>query len=318
MIGDLKFSNLNYENACAYLDNKNAQNTETRKYMLDLRTFSKKIEPFVVYYKRLIKSYNNTMHNILENEINLLLPQIPRIQKCGIITTLMSCFIGLAYEGISTFLHHQQNKALHKAFNARDSKTNIWCNKLMQLENSMLMYGVYNVETLEILITTVHNMNNTTSLHERLFAWQHRPSIFRTLYVHSLGLHHYSINSLLYLRTIQDKYIALYRELITQLHIYALAIRVLAKGYLPNTLIMPVKLKDILNEVKKTLRTSNPDYDLVIDRLHLYYDMQLVTFDIDKDRNLIIQFPVFKTTVYPTTLDTIPTGNCTSSNFRPE
>ena len=37
----------------------------------------------------------------------------------------------------------------------------------------------------------------------------------------------------------------------------------------------------------------NPDYDLVIDRLHLYYDMQLVTFGIDKDRNLIIQFPIF-------------------------
>ena len=37
----------------------------------------------------------------------------------------------------------------------------------------------------------------------------------------------------------------------------------------------------------------NPDYDLVIDRLHVYYDIQLVTFGIDKDRNLIIQFPIF-------------------------
>ena len=82
-IGDLKFSNLNYDNAYAYLDNKNVQNTETRKYMLDLRTFCKKIELFVVYYKRLIKSYNKTMHNILENEIKLLLPQIPRLQKYG-------------------------------------------------------------------------------------------------------------------------------------------------------------------------------------------------------------------------------------------
>ena len=31
----------------------------------------------------------------------------------------------------------------------------------------------------------------------------------------------------------------------------------------------------------------------MINRLHLYYDMQLVTFGIDKDKNLIIQFPVF-------------------------
>ena len=42
--------------------------------MLDLRTFCKKIEPFLNYYERLIKSYNKTVHNILENEIHLLLP----------------------------------------------------------------------------------------------------------------------------------------------------------------------------------------------------------------------------------------------------
>ena len=41
-IGVLKFSNLNYDNTCAYMDNKDAQSTETRKYMLDLRTFCKK------------------------------------------------------------------------------------------------------------------------------------------------------------------------------------------------------------------------------------------------------------------------------------
>ena len=105
-IGDLKFSTLNYDNTCAYLDNKNAQNMETRKYMLDLKTFCKKVESFVVCYKRLIKSYNNTMHNILENEIILLLPQIPRKQKCRIITTLVLSFIGVAYEGISSWLHH--------------------------------------------------------------------------------------------------------------------------------------------------------------------------------------------------------------------
>ena len=80
-IGDLKFSKLNYDNTCAYLDNKNIQTTETRKHMLDLMTFFKKIEPFVIYYKGLIKSYNHMAHNILENEINLILPQVPRNTK---------------------------------------------------------------------------------------------------------------------------------------------------------------------------------------------------------------------------------------------
>ena len=92
---------------------------------------------------------------------------------------------------------------------------------------------------------------------------------------------------------VQDKYIMLYRELITQLHVYASTIRILAKGYLPIPLVTPSKLREILNEVKTAIWKTNPDYDLVIDRLHLYCDMQLVTFSIYKDKNLIIQFPVF-------------------------
>ena len=63
-----------------------------------------------------------------------------------------------------------------------DAKANIHHNKLMKLENSMLMYGVYNAETLEKLINTVHDIQNTTSSHEILFAGEHSPSIFQTLY----------------------------------------------------------------------------------------------------------------------------------------
>ena len=211
-LGDLKFSDINYDNTCTYPDNRNAQNTETQKYILDLKTFCRKIETIVTYYKRLVKSYNNTAHNILGKEINLLLSQMPRVQKHGIITTLMSSFIDLAYEGLSSFLQSKRNKALHKAINAMDTKVDIQCNKLMPLENSMLMYSVYNAETQEKLIRTVHNIHNTTTLHERLLVVQHSPSVLKTLYAHFLCLHHYSINSLLYLRTIQDKYISLYKK----------------------------------------------------------------------------------------------------------
>ena len=41
------------------------------------------------------------------------------------------------------------------------------------------------------------------SSHERLFAGQQSSLTLRSLYANTLGLHHYSINSLLYLRTVQ-------------------------------------------------------------------------------------------------------------------
>ena len=51
------------------------------------------------------------------------------------------------------------------------------------------------------------------------------------------SVQHYMMNTLLYLHTIKEKYIAVYNEFITQLHIYAKAVRILAKGYYPISLI---------------------------------------------------------------------------------
>ena len=121
------------------------------------------------------------------------------------------------------------------------------------------MYSIYNAETLEMLINTVHHIHNTTSSHKKLFAGQQSSLTFMLLNVNTLGLQHSSINSLLYLRTVQDKYVSLYKELITQLHIDTTAISVLAKGYLPISLITPLKLKEILSEFKIMIRNINLD-----------------------------------------------------------
>ena len=292
-IGDLKFSKLDYDYTCTYMKKEYAPNTDSRKYLQKIKTYCNKIKPFVTYYSKLIHSYNKTTHNILENEIRLLLPQKSQRQKCQIITTLVFSFIGLAYEEISSFLQQKCKNVLYKAVNAMNNQGNIQHNKLMKLDNTMLMYGIYNVETLETLIKTVHEIHNTTSSPEKLFAGEHDYSLFRMFYTGALDIQQYANNSLLSLRIIQDKYISLYRELITQLHTCISAIRILAKGYLPNTLIKLKKLQEMLSEVKRSLDITNPDYNLVLDRLHFYYDMQLVTFDIDRDMNLVIQFLVF-------------------------
>ena len=91
-----------------------------------------------------------------------------------------------------------------------------------------------------------------------------------------------------------------------------------SKRIFANTLIKPKRLQEILTEVQKSLHSTNPDYNLVLDRVHLYYDMQLVTFDIDKDMNLIIQFPVFIQPYTQKPLIFIPAGDCSHSSFGQE
>ena len=87
----------------------------------------------------------------MKNEISLILPNLPNDgkEKRSITATLIPGFISLAYEGISSFLHNRRHKALHKAVVAMESKVNLQCKKLISLEDSMAMYGIYNAETLE-------------------------------------------------------------------------------------------------------------------------------------------------------------------------
>ena len=85
----------------------------------------------------------------------------------------------------------------------------------------------------------------------------------------------------------------MYERFIEELKLYSRAIRLFSEGYLPISLLPPSKLEKILREVRIAIAKSNKDYDLVLTRLYLYCDMKLVTFGIDNQRNLIVQFTVF-------------------------
>ena len=76
-------------------------------------------------------------------------------------------------------------------------------NKLMYLENTLVMYGIYNAESLEKLVKMVHTLHSRQSLYESLFAGQ--TSAAYEAYSQMHGAHriqHYAVNSMLYLCTI--------------------------------------------------------------------------------------------------------------------
>ena len=49
-------------------------------------------------------------------------------------------------------------------------KTNLQCNRIHHLKDTMIMYGVYNSSTLTDLIDTVHSMQNFTTWNEKTVA----------------------------------------------------------------------------------------------------------------------------------------------------
>ena len=87
----------------------------------------------------------------------------------------------------------------------------------------MIMYGVYNVNTLEKLIQMVHKMNNRSVWYEKLYAG-HVNKWFEDVFSQSrckLLCHTFM---LLYLRTTQEKYIKMYERFVNQLKEYSCAI----------------------------------------------------------------------------------------------
>ena len=171
-VEDLKFDDIPYDAECTHLDDPKP--VQILGILKDIKCYCIKIAPQIEYYRKQITYYNQTAADILTNELALILPTFPtqNREKRGIITSLITGFIGLVYEGISSFLHHKRQKALHKAVNAIYNKVNLQRNKIFHLEDSMVMYGMYNSDTLEDLIDTVHKLHNRTTWNEKLLSGQ--------------------------------------------------------------------------------------------------------------------------------------------------
>ena len=129
----------------------------------------------------------------------------------------------MAFEGISSFLHHKRHRALNKAIKQINERQNIEHNRIYHLEDTMIMYGKYNSDTLTNLIDMVHRMHNLTSLKERLFVGRVNEWLKQQLTCYN-DEHSYSITTLLFLRTINEKYVRMYERFINELKSYSKAI----------------------------------------------------------------------------------------------
>ena len=221
---DLNLTLFQFDYNCSHVVNiekdTNFKVPSTIKDMFNV--YCKNIIPYMYLYKHQVEYYEKTVYDILEKDIGLILPKFenketnvhPKCQKRQIISALLR-FIGLAFEGISSFLQHKQERALQQAMHTMNKRVNIEQNRVFHLEDSMIMYSIYNVDTLEKLIEMVHKMNNKCVWFERLYAG-HVNKWFE-MYSASQGANDYAIHSLLYLRTIQEKYIEMYERFVNQL-----------------------------------------------------------------------------------------------------
>ena len=136
-LDNLKLSPIKYNKECNYLKNLDDEDYDQIKQNIkDLLFYCSKV------YRMQISAHNLTAHKILKNEVNLILPksQKEHRNKSGIFRAIISGFLSLAFERILSFLHHKRHKALQKAVKAMSITTEAQRNKLMHLENALIMY----------------------------------------------------------------------------------------------------------------------------------------------------------------------------------
>ena len=109
-VEDLKLTTFTFDFACGYLM---SDKIFMQKY---LKHCQRKV-PYVRLYQKQVQYYNQMAYNILQNKINLILPTLndPNRKKrflSSVHGTIASKIIGVAFEGISSFLHHKRHKAL--------------------------------------------------------------------------------------------------------------------------------------------------------------------------------------------------------------
>ena len=131
-VEDLKLVTISYDSDCKYLDDTKGRKDYPIELIKDMKIYCAKIVTHIAFYKKHIDYYNLTAYEIITNELVLILPIISKQerQKRGIISSLITGFISLAYEGISSFLHYKRQKALHKTVQAMKNKVDIQHNKI--------------------------------------------------------------------------------------------------------------------------------------------------------------------------------------------
>ena len=134
-VSDLNLTMFQFDYNCSHVVNIEKDTRfkipGTIKEMFDL--YCKNIVLYMYLYKHQVEYYKKMVYEILERDIGMILPRFEdreknlkqKRQKRPIISALISAFIGLAYEGISSFLQHKQEKALQQAMHTMNKKASI-------------------------------------------------------------------------------------------------------------------------------------------------------------------------------------------------
>ena len=171
--------------------------------------------------------------DFLDKPSNSTPPSYPYRAKRGF-TAFIPALAGLAtiaVENIGSFLQKKHNAALIKGLNAIKTDQSLTSNSIKQLEDDLLMYGKYNLDSMEKIIHTINHLGDIVHHMETLLLGKnysvamqqvlHHSHLGRLLFAHKLSI---------YLTSVQETQLRLYDELERVLREFLSAVETLEQG----------------------------------------------------------------------------------------
>ena len=92
-----------------------------------------------------------------------------------------------------------------------ENKVDLQHNKIFHLEDSMVLYGIYNSDTLENLIGTVHRLHNQSIWNKNVCG---RNRKWYRWCLSAKGVNHYARNSLLFQTTTRENMLKCMKDIL--------------------------------------------------------------------------------------------------------
>ena len=216
----------------------------------------------------------------------------PLRKRRGIGALILSAIPGLitlAVESVGSWIKGKQQRRVDEAVSAMRVESQVNRNKLRQYSNDFLMYGKYNVDTLQNVIDTVNAMHRRqTELEKQASgrAFGDTDTLIESM--------KFGFDLQMYMKVSDDEHVKQLQVLECSSKDVIRGITVLSQGRLPQEFFSDSRLKKILSEVQEMVQKGHPNYALAAEHISHYRDMKLVTFAVDQQtHSLIVTFPVF-------------------------
>ena len=291
-----EFGQVDFDTNCTFLEevryNPSKPNMEQRL----VRRYCLAFSPEIMMIKAKEENLRNQLKNLVEIDLPHALPVTTNQRQKKSITAAISAVTGivtLAVEAISSHLKNKRLKAVENGLKALKESDQLQENQLHQFEKEFMMYGKYNLETAKGIVDVLESYDDRVRSLESLVSG-HDKNYYKDIFLAKIANPYlYPIKMSAYVGIMRERHNTLMEQLVRELEQIIAAIAQLSKGYLPPELFPPKTVHSIMESVRKMVTETHPEYVLALPHVTHYYDLQLVTFGVDKENNLIVVFPVF-------------------------